>query len=195
MSDEPKYVHLRRYSKRTRQYEQTGGITLSYVREGDWYRVGASYCSLKDQYRADTYQRKVGQAHWQQRGEQWFQLEPVRFEDVVVGKSLAKQRLWNSPCWVHKDDWSWDRLVSHLTDSDGRAWYVTALKKGLGRDWVLQPVGAKRTMVCFGTPYVSEDIMQRLHQKANDWVVIDDMVATRQMDRFTKCFTEAIRRA
>lgn len=146
---EPKYLHLRRYSIKDHDYLQTGGITLAYIREGHWYKVGAAFCSHRDVYVKDG----------------------VGAKGRAIGRTLAKQRLWTNPCWIHQTDWGWSLIPSRLTNSWGRAWYDTALRKGLGRTWELRPKGhASGWSWCgphtmgYSTPYFRRDILERLNR-------------------------------
>lgn len=120
---EPKYLHLRKHNTGATFCDRAGGITLAYIKEGHWYRVGASFCSLKDTYRKDgIVKQKDGSGK-------------------PVGRRLAKARLWTSPSWIHENDWTWDNIPRHLTTAEGRAWYQEALHDGMYMWWNLRPVG------------------------------------------------------
>ena len=116
IESEPRYLHLRRRDMETGEYMQTGGITLAFIRVGNWYRVGAAFCSLKDVYQKD------GVANGK-----------------PVGRRLAKARLWTSPCWIPAECWNWHIIPSYLSTKEGRAWYDHAVRKGMIDWWDLAP--------------------------------------------------------
>lgn len=115
---EPKYLHLRRYCLHTHEYLPTGGITLAYEKHGDWYKVGAAFCSLRDQYQKGGKDRN----------------------GKSVGRDLAKERLWSQPCWIPVWCWDWLTLPDHLDSHSGRSWLTHAMRHGLNQDWELKPI-------------------------------------------------------
>lgn len=121
MKPQPKYMHLRRYDVQSEEYIQTGGITLAYTREGNWYKVGAAFCSLKDVY----------QKHGADRN------------GKLVGRDLAEKRLRRNPIWIHAESWVWGpmEIVHQLSTKQGRVWYDIALRKGLYEEWDLRTMG------------------------------------------------------
>lgn len=78
------YLHLRRFKRDGARglpvgiVWAKGGITLCYVKEGPWYKVGAAFCSSQDDY------------------------------VEVAGEVLAKERLLNSQMYIHEYDWKGD---------------------------------------------------------------------------------------
>jgi len=123
---EPKYLHLRRYCLHTHEYLPTGGITLAYEKHGDWYKVGAAFCSLRDQYQKGGKDRN----------------------GKSVGRDLAKERLWSQPCWIPVWCWDWLTLPDHLDSHSGRSWLTHAMRHGLNQDWELKPIRQVSVAYC-----------------------------------------------
>ena len=118
VTEKTEYLHLRCYDLDNHEFMQTGGITLAYIREGKWYKVGAAFCSLKDMYQKDGV-----------------------VNGKEVGRRLAKARLWTAPAWIHEEDWLYHSIPSRLTCKEGRAWFDHAMRKGLSDWWDMRPVG------------------------------------------------------
>lgn len=82
--EDVQYLHLRRFTKDSdgcttvEVVQDKGGITLCYIKEGPWYKVGAAFCSSQDDY------------------------------VEVAGEVLAKERLLTSPMYIHEYDWKSD---------------------------------------------------------------------------------------
>lgn len=112
------YLHLRCWSIEDKSLYHTGGVTLAYVRVGDWYRVGTAFCSLKDTYCRDGV-----------------------VKGKPVGRRLAVERLLTDYCWV---PWwhlcgDYEFTTCCLDNAAGRAWVSHAMRHGLGLEWFLAP--------------------------------------------------------
>lgn len=111
--EDVQYLHLRRFKRDGARglpigiAWAKGGITLCYIKEGPWYKVGAAFCSYQDDY------------------------------VEVAGEVLAKERLFNSPMYIHEHDWKGD-VARRLTCPQGRQWYEHAVQQGYPEKWQLK---------------------------------------------------------
>lgn len=197
---EPNYVHLRVWDSDEECFSEYGGVTLAYVRQGNWYKVGAAFCSLKDKYRrhTPTIRHKVKPALWaQNRDGDWEEVKPAVWHEApgqCVGAELAKVRLKIAPIWLHTIDWhndGWNCIAHRMATVAGRAWLDHADRSGLGEWWELRPKG--RVNRCIDCPARSDCYLSAYHnQMANEYTPMpvcdppDDNSATEPVNADSK---------
>lgn len=104
MIENPSYVHLRVYDLEEEKYRDRGGVTLCYSTSEDhqWMRVGASFCSLVDNYAKNRHHHE-----YTDEDREWVRSLPfpgsaafVDWEDAHRGHKMTRPTF---ACLVHDE--------------------------------------------------------------------------------------------